>query len=150
MSFTKLNNRGYLLVNLVVGLGIIALILGISLPYIREYQVSSKLSAEAREMAGNLRQAQQLSITKQVVHGVEFDISDNAYLVKEYGNSTSTVKGVSLDSQVEIDEVKGLQDGRVKFNFYGGVDNAGEVILINANNNTSTVRIKPSGYVELK
>ena len=146
----KIDQKGYLLINLIAGIAIIALIIGISLPYIRNYQIDSKLSAEARELSGNLRHAQQLSVTNQTVHGVEFDISNDSYFVKKYGGSTTTVKGVVLDPSVSLEEVNGLSDNRVKFNFYGGVDNAGEVILNNINNSTSTIRIKPSGYVEVE
>ena len=146
----KIDQKGYLLINLVAGIGIIALMIGISLPYIRNYQIDSKLSAEARNISGNLRHAQQLSVTNQTVHGVEFDIVSDTYYIKKYGGSTTTVKSVVLDSTVDLEKVTGLTGDRVKFNFYGGVDRSGEVILTNVNNSTSTVKIKPSGYVEIE
>lgn len=145
----RADQKGYLLLNLAVSLGIIALIAALSLPYIRNYQINSKLSAEARDMVGNLRYAQQLSVTEQVVYGVEFDSSSDIYWIKKYGEATSTVKEISLDSSVDLHKVEDLPDSRVRFNFYGGADESGEVILRNENT-TSTVRIKPSGYVKLK
>ncbi|SRR6056297_2060524 len=145
----KLNQKGYLLINLAVGLGIIALIVALSLPHIRRYQINSKLSAEARDMAGYLRHAQQLSVTEQTVHGVEFSTSSDTYWIKRYGGATSTIKEIPLDSSVNIAHISGLVDAGVKFNFYGGVDHSGEVVLDNINT-TSTVVIKPSGYVKIK
>lgn len=143
------NQKGYFLINLVVTLGIIALIIGLSFPYIRNYQINSILSAEARNMVGNLKYAQQLSVTEQVVHGVEFDLSSDTYWIKKFGNATTTIKEINLDSSASLDQITGLENNRVKFNFYGGVDYSGEIILKNTNS-TSTVEIKPSGYVRIK
>lgn len=143
------NQKGYLLINLTIGLGIIALIVALSLPYIRSYQINSKLSAEARDMAGNLRYAQQLSVTEQTVHGVEFSTSSDVYWIKRYGGATSTIREISLDPSANMSHISGLVDAVVKFNFYGGVDHSGEVVL-NNKNTTSTVVIKPSGYVKIK
>lgn len=146
----KIDQKGYLLINLIVGIGIIALMIGISLPYIKNYQIDSKLSAEARDLSGNLRYVQQLSVTNQVVHGIKFDTVNDAYYIKKYGISTTTIESVDLDSTIDLEKVTGLIDDRVKFNFYGGVNQSGEVILTNVNNSTSTIKIKPSGYVDIK
>ncbi len=99
-------------------------------------------------MAGNLRYAQQLSVTEQVVHGVEFDFFNNSYQVNRYGEATSTIRYVELDSEVEFHEINGLSENMVKFNFYGGVNESGEVILNNVNTEAKVI-IKPSGYVQL-
>ncbi len=145
----KFNENAYSLISVLASLAIIVLIVGLSLPHIRAYQINSRLSAEAREMAGNLRYTKQLSVTEQVVHGVEFDIEQDLYRIKSYGEATTTIRTISLDSSVNLSEVSGLDDNRLKFNFYGGVRQGGEVVLKNSDLSTKVI-IKPSGYVKLE
>lgn len=145
------NKKGVTLIELTVVCGIIVLLTTISVPYLRKYQPNLKLNADARDMAGNLRLAQQLTITEQVPHLVDFDFSGNSYsLLRMTAPSvTTTVMTVDLDNEVAFQQVNGLTDNTVEFNSYGAVSEAGEVVLINSNGKTMTIFIKPSGYIQL-
>ncbi len=151
MGYNRKDNQfGHLLINVLVVFGVIALLSTISIPYIKKYQPNLKLNAAGRDLTADLRYAQQLTITEQIAHTVKFDIDNDSYQILKLDTVTTTIKSVSLDPDVSFSQVIGLTDNKVVFNYYGGVSEAGQVILININSKTATINIKPSGYVQLK
>ena len=134
---------------LLVVLGIIALLSTISIPYLRKYQPNLKLNAVARDLTTDLRYAQQLTITEQKVYQVVFDIINNEYRVQKIDAEITTVKTVALDSEINIKQITDLTDNKIIFNYYGGVSQAGQIVLTNINNVDATINIKPSGYIQL-
>lgn len=143
------DDKGSMLVDLLVVLGIIALLATISIPYLKKYQPNLKLSAAARDLTADLRLAQQLTVTEQKVHLVAFNLLNKQYEILKLDAATMTIKTVSLDATVSFKQITGLADNQVIFNYYGGVSRPGTVILTNTNNLNATVDIKPSGYVQL-
>ena len=139
-----------MLIDLLVVISIIALLSTLSIPYLRKYQPNLKLNATARDLTSDLRYAQQLTITEQKVYQVVFDINNDNYQIQKIDTATSTVKTVNLDSEVSFNQITGLTGNKVVFNYYGGVSQAGEIILTNINNVTATINIKPSGYIQLQ
>jgi len=144
------NQKGSMLADLLVVMGIIALLSTISIPYLRKYQPNLKLSAAARNLTTDLRYAQQLTITEQNIYQVVFDLIDNTYEIQKIDTATTSIKLVNLDSEISIKQITDLTDNKVVFNYYGGVSQSGQIILTNINNTEATINIKPSGYVQLK
>jgi len=101
-------------------------------------------------LVNNLRYAQQLSVTEQVVHGVKFDEENNLYKVIKLTSPTTTLNSFPLGNNNNLKELNNFSDTVVEFNFYGGVDESGEIILENINNHEITVEVKPSGYVQIQ
>jgi len=149
-KFFYKKNQGSLLLNVLVSFGIIALLATISIPYIRQYQPNLKLNATARNLTSNLRYAQQLTITEQAVHLVDFDLGGDSYQILRGGVATTTIKTVEFDPDVSFQQIISLTGNQAVFNFYGGVSEAGQIILINTNAKTATINIKPSGYIKLE
>jgi len=149
MIFLK-NNQGGLLLDLVVVSGIFALLATISIPYLRKYQPNLKLNAAARALTTDLRYAQQLTVTEQKIHLVDFDLAQDKYDILKIDTATTTIKSVDLDPEISFQEITGLANNQAVFNYYGGVSQAGTVILTNTNNVDATVNIKPSGYIQLQ
>jgi len=148
MGYMK-NQSGHLLMNVLVTCGIIVLLAGVSIPYLKKYQPNLKLNAVARSLTADLRYAQQLTVTEQVAHSINFDLDNDIYYIYKLDVATTTVKIVEFDSVVSYQQVTGLSGNRVVFNFYGGVSESGQVVLININGVTATINVKPSGYVQL-
>ena len=144
------NQRGSLLLNLVVGLGIIALMATISIPYLRKYQPNLKLNGAARDLTIDLRYAQQLTVTEQKTHLVALDQAAGKYEILKVDASTTTVKTVNLDPEINFKQITGLTGDQVVFNFYGGVSQSGQVIMTNSNDLDAIINIKPSGYIQLE
>ena len=134
---------------LLVVLGIIALLATITVPYLKKYQPNLKLNATARDLTSNLRYAQQLTVTEQKIHLVSFDLANDRYDILKIDVATTTVKTVVLDSEVSFKQINDLTNNEVVFNFYGGVSQSGQIILTNTNNVDATINIKPSGYIQL-
>ena len=149
-SYFYKKNQGSLLLNVLVSFGIIALMATISIPYIRQYQPNLKLNATARDLTSDLRYAQQLTVTEQVIYLVDFDLDNDSYQILKSGVATTTVKTVEFDSDISFQQIINLSDNQVIFNFYGGVSEAGQIILVNTNGKTVTINVKPSGYIQLE
>jgi len=139
-----------MLIELLVVIGIIALLSTIAIPYLRKYQPNLKLNATARDLTTDLRYAQQLTITEQKIHMIDFDLANNKYDILKIDTATTTVKTVILDSEINFKQITDLTNNQAVFNFYGGVSQAGQIILTNINNADATINIKPSGYIQLE
>lgn len=139
-----------MLIDLVVAIGIIALLSTLAIPYLRKYQPNLKLNAAARALTTDLRYAQQLTVTEQKIHLVDFDLAQDKYDILKIDSATTTIKSVDLDPEISFQEITGLANNQAVFNYYGGVSQAGTVILTNTNNIDATVNIKPSGYIQLQ
>lgn len=138
-----------MLIDLLVALGVIALLSTITIPYLKKYQPNLKLNATARDITADLRYAQQLTVTEQTVHKVKFNLATNNYQILKISTATSTIKNVNLDPQVSFQQITGLINNEVTFNYYGGVSQAGQIILVNTNGTIATINVKPSGYIKL-
>lgn len=146
-----ITSEGNTLFNILVTLGIIVLLSTISIPYLKKYQPNIKLNAAARELTSNLRYAQQLTITEQVVYSVAFDITNNSYeIIKNNATTTDVIKTIIFPTDVNFQQITGITDNEVFFNSYGGVNESGGVILENINGKTTNINIKPSGYIQLQ
>lgn len=139
-----------MLMDLLVSLGIIALLSTIAIPYLKKYQPNLKLNATARDLTTDLRYAQQLTITEQKVYQVVFDIINDTYQIQKVDTATTTIKIVTFDPEISIKEITDLTDYKIIFNYYGGVSEAGQIILTNINNIDAIINIKPSGYIQLQ
>lgn len=142
---------GYFLLNILIAIGIISLITALSFPYISNYQPHLELNASKKELASELRHAQQLTITEQSIYGVELEEGSNKYrLLRHEHNATSTIEEFELSESVVINEVASSSDNLVEFNFYGGVDEACLIELKSSQEETEKIRVKPSGYISLE
>lgn len=139
-----------MLIDLLVSAGIIALLATISIPYLKKYQPNLELNGAARALVADLRYAQQLAITEQKIHIVNFYPENNQYQIQKIDVATTTIKTVTLEPEIIIKQILDLTGNKAIFNFYGGVSQSGHIILTNANNVDATINIKASGYVQLQ
>lgn len=144
------NKKGSMLIDLLVALGIIALLSTVTIPYLKKYQPNLKLNATARDLTTDLRYAQQLTITEQKIYQVAFDLINNKYQIQKIDTATTTIKTVVLESEISLKQIADLTGNKVVFNYYGGVSQAGQIILTNINNVEAIINIKPSGYIQLE
>lgn len=143
------NKKGTMLIDILVAIGIVALLSSISIPYFRKYQPNLRLHASARNLTTDIRYAQQLTITEQKVHLVELNPIGNSYTILKIDTATTTIKSVNLDSDITFKSITDLSDNRIVFNFYGGVSQAGQIVLTNPNNVDAVINVKASGYIQL-
>lgn len=149
MIFFKKINRGFTLPEILTIVGIIALISLVTVPSFLNYQKNSKLQSESRLLATNIRYAQQLAITTQNLYAVKLFTQANSHYQIFDLNNNALIKDVSLDHETKINLVTGLTDNEIRFTATGGTIESGMIYLTNTLNNTSTLEIKPSGYVKI-
>lgn len=135
--------------SILVSAGIIALLSAAVLPYILKYQPNLKLNGAARDLATDLRYAQQMTITEQIEYLVQLDLASNSYKIQKVDTATTTLKTVIFPAEVNYQQVADLTDNQVVFNSYGAVRQSGQIVLVNTNGNTAVINVKPSGYIQL-
>lgn len=140
--------KGFTLVEFSISVIIVSLIILVSIPMFVNYQKNTKLKSEARVLATNLRLAQQLAITEQIIYNLTLYPDSNEYKIIN-SQTSAVVKTVPIDSEVTISQIKALTANTAKFNPTGAAIETGEIILTNTRSETSTIQIKPSGYVQI-
>jgi Tfp pilus assembly major pilin PilA len=94
---------GFSVVELLVVLGIIALLSAISLPYIINYKKAYKSEDQAIKVIDIMREANQLAITRRRTMRIEIDLTDNALLLIDDGSSPDMlIKKVPLESTTDV------------------------------------------------
>jgi len=143
---------GGMLISVLASIGILLAMATISIPYLRKFQPNLKLTGTANDISADLKYAQQLTITEQIIYAVYFDNTLDKYYIYRLNPpaATSTIKSVTLPAEVSINNVTGLTGNIVRFNSYGSVSESGEIELINTNNSTATIKIKPSGFIKIE
>ncbi len=134
---------------MVVIFGIIGILAAATIPAFRLFQPSLELSSTARDLATDLRYAQQLAVTEQVEHGIYFSIATKEYQIIRYGGIEEILKTKKLPDKVNFQEVVGFTNEKVKFNPYGAAKESGNITLINTKNSTTTIEVRPSGFIKI-
>lgn len=144
--------RGFTLLEIMVSIAIFGVLLLIAIPNIVNYRHNLELGGVVQNLMSDLRYAQQLAVTEQVEHSVYFIVSEKKYQVKRYGETVTVVKEVSLSTEIiDITILNLTEEGSEKearYNSYGAVKDAGEIILTNSQNATTTIEVRPSGFVK--
>lgn len=140
---------GFTLVEILFAISIIAMTAIIGIPFYQNAIKNLNLSSVARSMASDLRYAQQLAVTTQISHSVIFSIINNSYQLKNQ-ETQAIIKTVKIDDGISLDSITGLEYDTATFNATGAATSTGIITLKNANNRTSTIEIKPSGYVKIQ
>ncbi|NUM25171.1 MAG: type II transport protein [Candidatus Buchananbacteria bacterium] len=140
--------KGFTLIEFSITIVVVSLITLVTIPVFINYQKNTKLRSEARVLATNLRLTQQLAITEQVLYDLTLYPTSNEYKIIN-SETNEVIKTVDIAAEVTINQINNLTANTVTFNPTGGAAQTGNIVLINTKNETSTVEIKPSGYVEI-
>lgn len=143
-------NRGFTLMEIMVAIGILLIVSGISWASLARYQPFLALTAASRSLTTDLRLAQQLSITEQVNHGVFFNVLTNEYQLEKFGAETVVLSVKKMPNNVFFCEITGLSESYAIFNPYGAVLYSGSVCLANSQGQSKIIDIKPSGFVKIQ
>lgn len=144
----KNRGTGFTLAEMLVAIAITSLIAVIGLPFYRNINMNLNLSGEARNLASDLRQAQQLSVTEQVNYRLIINWNNNSYSIVN-SRTLQKIKERELKNSVTFLAISGLANDTAEFNATGAASSTGSIILTNPNLRQATIEIKPSGYVKI-
>lgn len=145
----KPDSRGFTLVEIMIAVAITGILAGLSVIAFSHYQPDLQLSGAARDMVSNLRYAQQLAISQQVNCGVRFYPDEKKYQIIRYSDPEEIVKNIPLPYEINFSQT-GFTNNQLRFNIYGAAVEAGTITMENMENNTSTIEVKPSGFVKMQ
>lgn len=141
---------GYTVGEVIGVLAVMAVVVTIAAPSFGNLQARYVLGGAAKELASDLRYAQQRSVTEQQPHELRLDVAGRSYAVVRLGSPESTVKSATFDAAVTVDSPTGLNADRVSFNSAGAPSNSGDVVLIHSGGTIATVSVRPSGFVTVQ
>jgi len=145
-----MKKKGFTIVELLTVIGILIILVSIGIPVWRNIQPTLELSGSARELITDLRYAQQLAITEQIIYGVRFNFEENKYQIIQYkktnGTTEEIIKLKLLPERITLEQIDNFSEA--KFTPYGSIIQGGNVRLINTQNQTKTIDIRPSGFVK--
>lgn len=137
----------FTLIEVVVFISIIGVLFLIGFPAFRAYKPSLELSGTVRELVSDIRYAEQLAVAEQVNHGILFFPAADKYQIVR-GAIEEVLEEKTFPQEVSFKEVT-FTNNKVIFNPYGAVEEAGIIILVNTRNSTTTLDVRPSGFVKI-
>lgn len=145
----KKENKGITLVEMLVAISIFIILAGFVYIGLTNYQGTIDLNGATRELLTDLRYAQELAVSQQIKHGIQFFQSQNKYQIIKYGDTEEVIKEKELPEGISFKEIEGLSLDRVRFTSFGAVEESGRVILKSRDNLERKIEIRPSGFVEI-
>jgi len=139
----------FTLVEILVILGIIGVLSLIGIPAFKIFQPSLQLSGTVRELATDLRYAEQLAITEQIEHGIIFFPGTGQYQIVRFGAPDEVLESKTLPGEVSFSGIAGFTDNKVVFNPYGAAKESGVITLVNTKNAISSIDVRPSGFIKI-
>jgi prepilin-type N-terminal cleavage/methylation domain-containing protein len=140
---------GFTFGELVAVIAVMAIMATIAAPSFKYLVAKYTLNGAANLLSADLRYTQQRSVTEQKLYELRIVPATRSYSVVNLVAS-STIKAVTLDPAITISSPTGLASNRVNFNASGAPSSNGDVILSHASGYTSTVSVRPSGFVTVQ
>ena len=143
----KFNQDSFTLIELLLVVGILSLIAGMSMPALRTYQASFEVNSLGRDLAVDLRYAQQQSVTEQVNHAVIFD-DVNTYSIVKRETPDEIIETKNLSGDIEFHQVNFSGD-YAEFNSCGAAKESGNVVIKDNTGKILTIEVRPSGFIRV-
>lgn len=121
-----------------------------SVPLFTKYRPDAQLTSAAKQLASDLRYAQQKTVSEQQIYYIEITPLNKEYSIIKTADPGEIIKTVSIGQDITFQEISGFTDNKIIFNSYGAVSESGDIILSNLQENAITVQVKPSGYIKLQ
>ena len=141
--------RGFILSEKLILLSIIIILIGAAIPFIQDIRPNIKLSGAARELATDLRWAEQSAVAEQVDYEIVFypnSVPPYYQIFAQRKEGPEIVKKKDLSEGIYFAEIN-CEENKVVFNPYGAASSGGIVTLVNSEFQTTTIKIRPSGFI---
>ena len=151
------SRRAFSFMELIVVMGIIAILGAVLVPTIRSFSPTFRLNNSTRLILNKLRQAQEEAIAIQFQHSLRFDLSTNPPILRlikiEYTETEEVIEteletfelptnlDVTFDPDTEVKEVKFSSDGGPSWN--------GDIIVA-LGGNSKIINISTAGVMKIE
>lgn len=151
--FSSMKQKGISLMELLIIMSIIGIVTAISIPTVRNYLPSLRLSSSANLVISKLREAQEEAITTQIRHGIKFNSSTNPPtidLIKVESTETVT-QTFTLGQDITL-TLNGITNDRLIFSSDGGLSNGSTpgTITIALDANSKIANVSAGGMIKLQ
>ncbi len=141
-------SRSFTLVEMLVVLAVIAMIMGISIPFVASFGKGLRLKTSARGISGAMRVAKSNAITYRDEYSVVFDIENSSYWIEgpdseivDKKNKLSTSVGFRVPEDEEADPIT-FEDDRVIFLPNGSLQgHSGSVIISDKRGDSKAISV---------
>ncbi|GEM_PF-5680282 len=140
--------KGFTIIEILVSFGILALILGVSVLFLRLAGPTLTLRSAARMLSADLRYTAELANTTQIIHALRVDIPNSRYLIVRKTDPEVLVKEVTLNQGITFFTTT-IPAGNAEFNILGATSTPGLITIQHQSGTTSTIDLRPSGYVRI-
>ncbi len=128
-----MNNRGFTLMELIVTLGLLAIMTAIAVPATSGWRKNAQHKEAAREVVSVLRRARSIAVQQNQSTTVTIDLTNRKYTLA--GTDTIFSKGVKVESKVAVGDAW-AQNGTIAITFRPqGTANGTIFVRINGDNN---------------
>jgi prepilin-type N-terminal cleavage/methylation domain-containing protein len=153
MTLKTGNKQAFSLVEMLIVLAIMAMIMGISLPFTSGFGKSLKIKTTARAIVGMIRVARSNAVTLRENYSVVFDVKKSQYWIENNASAVYEKKYPlpgSIKFEIKDDENSDpvtFEGDRVTFNASGLVEGSGGAVTITDRQGSSRT-ISVSGAIE--
>ncbi|MBU1045197.1 MAG: GspH/FimT family protein [Candidatus Omnitrophica bacterium] len=142
--------KAFSLIEIIVVLGIITMILGMTTVYFFNYKAGAALKISANNIMAALNQARSWAITRQIEHGVVFDLANSEYRVfakpdlatRQFVNKEmKTSSGVVIESTTLPNDALISNNPVAVFNITGSAEANASIFLKNSQGEYYTLTI---------
>ncbi len=142
-------SEGFTLTEMLIVIGVIGILVGISTPIFKRFQPVFQLNGAVRNLVTDLRYAQQLTVTEQKEHCVRFFPASKEYkIIQCQDGAEEILRTISLQEIDSITVAGDFSNNEVRYNPYGAVKEAGNITL-EINEKAKTIDVRPSGFVKV-
>ncbi|MEW6740476.1 MAG: pilus assembly FimT family protein [Nitrospirota bacterium] len=155
-----IGQKGFSLVELLVTIGIIAVVAAIAIPQLQRYATNSRLKSAARDIMGDVFLYKERAIAENRMYRIAFNIDPaNTYTIEQCNNTGSSCTAGYSVIQMKTPTTFG-NDIRITNAAFGanstinlqtrGTTEAGNVALTNGRNSTATITTNITGRTSVQ
>lgn len=143
-----MKKNGFTIIEFMIAISFISIVFLMSLYSLKEMSPNLQLNGTARDLATDLRYAQQLSVTEQANYCIKMFYDLKKYQVIKCDGS-QIISEKNLPNYISGFSSSVFADDKIEFNPYGAARESGTVTFSNTEGKSKTVEIKASGFVKI-
>ncbi len=155
-----IGQKGFSLVELLVTIGIIAVVAAIAIPQLQGYATNSRLKSAARDIMGDIFLCKERAIAENRMYRIAFNIDPaNTYTIEQCNSTGSSCTAGYIVIQAKTPTTFG-NDIRITNAAFGanstidfqtrGTTESGNIVLTNGRNSTATITTNITGRTSVQ